>query len=293
MPDIVELAPAKVNLTLSITGRRPDGYHLLDSLFVYVDLYDRLVIKPHPTLRLTVEGAFATALDDDNLVVRAARVLQAKGAQSAGASIHLWKDIPVAAGLGGGSADAAAALRGLNKLWRMGLSLAELADIGAAIGADVPAAVYSQTTRVRGIGEQLDLGPASAAQTAARHPIVLVNPGVGVATQQVFQRWRQSGIAFGVAEDRLYSGSDHRLSQKISIYSNMLSIPAQELCPAIGDVLQALSAEPGCDLSRMSGSGATCFGLFSSTESATRAAAQLRDKYGWWTWAGKIRDSKL
>lgn len=281
-----EPAPAKLNLYLHVTGRRADGYHLLDSLALFVDLGERLQAAPAADLSLAVDGPLAAALSDtaagDNLVLRAAGALQAAlwpdrpAADRPGAALTLSKTIPVAAGLGGGSADAAAALRLLQRLWGRALPADRLADLAAALGADVPVCLAGRPARMAGIGEILEPAPALPALQ-----LVLVNPGVPVPTGAVF-----AGLQgrFGTAQPLTRpQPSAAALAEALSQRRNDLERPARFLAPAVDRALAALSAQEGCLLARMSGSGATCFGLFAHPPAATRAASAIRAaEPGWW-----------
>lgn len=276
-----ELAPAKVNLHLHVVGRRPDGYHLLDSLVAFADAADRLSIEPSETFSLRVTGPFATGLmaEPDNLVLRAGRALaEAMGVTPKGA-LTLDKRLPVASGIGGGSSDAAAALRLLARVWEVQPKPDVISAICQRLGADVPVCLYRQAARMGGIGEIID--PVPALPPAG---LVLVNPGVAVATPAVFKA--RTG-AFSVAADLPDTGwaDAGAMAATLRRLSNDLQAPAIGLVPVIGDVLARLQATPGCLLARMSGSGATCFGLFGSSEAAAQAARDL-DQPGWWAWGG-------
>jgi 4-diphosphocytidyl-2-C-methyl-D-erythritol kinase len=280
---LTEAAPAKVNLYLHITGRRNDGYHLLDSLVVFAESCDALSAAPDTALSLGVEGPFAAMLpvEADNLVLRAARLLATETGVKAGARLVLSKHLPVASGIGGGSADAAAALRLLCRLWRVTLPQARLARLAALLGADVPVCLAGRTTHMGGIGEHLASGPA-----LPPCGIALVNPGIGVATADVFRArhgpWSQPAALPSRWEDAVVMAVDLRRLR------NDLELPAMKLHPVIGEVLAALVATPGCLLARMSGSGATCFGLYAGLQAAQRALQVCRP--GWWCWAGPLRD---
>lgn len=281
MAPLKEAAPAKVNLFLHVTGRRTDGYHLLDSLAVFGPAADRLSATAADTLTLTLSGPFGETLaaEPDNLVLRAARALAAEAGCTAGAALHLEKHLPVASGIGGGSADAAAALRLLNRLWGCGLDAAALARIAAPLGADIPVCVASRPARMQGIGEEISPGPA-----LPECGLLLVNPRVPVATPAVF-RARQG--AFSPLASLPESWPDARaMAADLARFSNDLEAPALALCPVIADVLTALRASPGCLLARMSGSGATCFGLFASPAEAGTAAATM--PRGWWAAGGAL-----
>ncbi len=278
---LTEAAPAKVNLTLHVTGRAPDGYHLLDSLVVFGPAADRLHAEPAETLTLELTGPFAAGLaaEADNLVLRAARALAGWAGRVAGAALVLEKTLPVASGIGGGSADAAAALRLLARLWDLHPDPATLAALAAGLGADVPVCLASRPARMAGIGEVL-----SAAPTLPPCGLLLVNPGVAVATVDVF---RARAGAFSPPAVLPSGWPDAAaMARDLAALSNDLEAPALAVCPAIAPVLAALRALPGCRLGRMSGSGATCFGLFDDAAAAEAAAARLPD--GWWRSAGAL-----
>jgi 4-diphosphocytidyl-2-C-methyl-D-erythritol kinase len=271
-----ELAPAKVNLALHVTGRRADGYHLLDSLVVFPRVGDRLRAEPSRELSLSVEGRFAACLDrGDNLVLRAARLL----APGRGAALTLDKRLPVASGIGGGSADAAAALRLLGRLW--GVPLPPTAAL-LGLGADVPVCLAGVASRMRGIGEALEPVALPAFW------LVLANPGVPVATGAVF-----AALAgrFGPPLPHPPAFADAAaLAGWLAARRNDLEAPAAALAPAIAGTLAALAAQPGCLLARMSGSGATCFGLFATAAEAEAAADALgRARPRWWVAAAPVR----
>jgi 4-diphosphocytidyl-2-C-methyl-D-erythritol kinase len=283
---LAERAPAKVNLFLHVTGKRADGYHLLDSFPVFAGVADRLSFQPVKALSLTVTGPFAAALsaEPDNLVLRAAhRLAEACGVRPGGA-LTLEKHIPVASGIGGGSADAAAALRLLCRAWDVAPGAAVLEQIAAGLGADVPVCLRNQPLRMRGIGEILTPAPI-----LPECGMVLVNPGIPLATAAVFRARAQGGSASFSAEARLPErwATAGDMAATLRDTSNDLEAAAIGLVPAIRDVLAALSATPGCLLARMSGSGATCFGLFANAWEAEAAADGLREP-GWWRWGGAI-----
>jgi len=275
---IEELAPAKVNLDLYVTGRRADGYHELDSLTAFAAFGDRLALREHDRLELEITGPFAAALagEPDNLVLRAARRLAACAGRAAAVRIVLDKRIPVAAGLGGGSADAAATLRGLNRLWRLRLTDADLAILAAGLGADVPVCLAGRPARMRGVGERVEpwdgLPPL---------PVLLVNPNAPLATAQVFAALR----TIGSQAPRAWPppcAPDAFLAW-LRVGANHLEAPARRILPQIGAVLAMLAAQEGCALARMSGSGATCFGLFATVGARDVAAAAIAAaRPGWW-----------
>ncbi len=267
-------APAKINLFLHVTGRRPDGYHQLDSLAVFAGIGDFLSAQPAERLSLEVSGPFGAALGDepDNLVLRAARALGHHGA-----ALHLLKHLPVASGIGGGSSDAAAALRVLAELWGVQTNLPELA---LRLGADVPVCLGRRAARMGGIGEVLAPPP--------RLPdfgLLLVNPGVAVSTAAVF-RVRTGGFS-PPADLPAYWPDAAAMAADLSALGNDLEAPAMALQPVIGEALAALRALPGVLLARMSGSGATCFGLLASP-GAARDAAAAQARPGWWCWGGGV-----
>ncbi|MGY6634316.1 MAG: 4-(cytidine 5'-diphospho)-2-C-methyl-D-erythritol kinase [Alkalilacustris sp.] len=275
MPPLIEDAPAKVNLCLHVTGRRTDGYHLLDSLVVFAGVGDRLRVHAAPELSLALEGPFAGSIPPgaDNLVMRAARRMQGDG-DGPGAALVLDKVLPPASGLGGGSADAAAAMRALARLW--GRPRPDAAE-GLALGADVPVCLEGRAVRMTGIGEGLEACPALPAVW-----IVLANPGHEVPTRAVFETLaRRDNPPMSQALPQWRDAP--ALAGWLTGQRNDLEAPARALVPVIGTVLAALAARPGCLLARMSGSGATCFGLFADAEGAARAAAALRAGHpGWW-----------
>ena len=274
-----EAAPAKVNLFLHVTGKREDGYHLLDSLVVFAGCGDELTVTASDTLTLQVCGPFGATLagEGDNLVLRAALALAAATGVRATGALVLIKNLPVASGIGGGSADAAAALRLLARHW--GVPAAD--DVLAlGLGADVPVCLAGQAARMQGVGERL--GPAPALPDFG---LVLVNPGVAVATPAVF-RARHGG--FRLQADLPDAWPDAAaLVATLAACANDLEAPAIALAPVIGEVLETIRTTPGALLARMSGSGATCFALFATAKEAERAAEKL-DRPGWWSWGGGV-----
>ncbi len=281
-----EFAPAKLNLALHVVGRRADGYHLLDSLVAFAGAGDVLHAETGDGLTLAVTGPFGQGLaaEPDNLVLRAARALAQAGSVSAGARLTLDKHLPVASGIGGGSADAAAALRLLARLWRLDLPRADLDALALRLGADVPVCLHGQPTRMGGIGEVLASVPA-----LPPCGVLLVNPGVAVSTPEVF-RLRSGGFSPPLECPAAWPDAA-ALAGWLASVRNDLEPPALALRPVIGDVLAALRALPGCLLARMSGSGATCFGLFASAaaaEAGAGAGAALLPEHGWWRWGGQL-----
>ena len=278
-----ETAPAKVNLFLHVTGRRADGYHLLDSLAVFGPAADALRAERDDTLSLTLSGPFGASLtaEPDNLVLRAARALATATGYSGGAALHLEKHLPVASGIGGGSADAAAALRLLNRLWRTGLDQATLERIAAPLGADIPVCIASLAARMQGVGDVISAPPAIPGCG-----LLLVNPGVPLATPAVF-RARQGGFSPPALLPASWSNA-RVMAEDLARLTNDLEAPAMALRPVIAEVLAALRAQPGCLLSRMSGSGATCFGLFDTPGEAALAAGMM--PRAWWASGGGLYD---
>jgi 4-diphosphocytidyl-2-C-methyl-D-erythritol kinase len=282
---LVETAWAKLNLYLHITAIRENGYHELDSLFVFAGIGDTLAVEPADSLTLTVDGPFAAAIpaDGDNLVVRAARALSPDG--SRGARIRLTKNLPVASGIGGGSADAAATLRALDALWGLELPAVRLERIAEGLGADVPACVRSVPAQVSGIGEIL--APAAPLPECW---VVLVNPGVAVPTPAVFRRFDADVTRFRPAAPLGPVGSAVKLAAALAERANDLEPPALAMEPVIGDVLALLRKTTGCLLARMSGSVATCFGLYAGEGDARAAAGRLfGSNPSWWTTHGPLR----
>ena len=282
---IEEFAPAKINLFLHVGEKRADGFHDLESLVVFADAGDSLSFTPSDGLTLTVDGPFAQGLDgeSDNLVLRAARALSVHAGREAKAAITLIKNLPVASGIGGGSADAAAALRGLNELWQLGATPDELRKIAEALGSDVPVCVAGKPAWMEGRGERVSL--ATGVPGAA---IVLINPGVAVPTAAVFKALKTKRGTGHV--DHSFGAKDTAgLGRFLRGTANDLEAPARVIAPLIGEVLGELARMPGIELARMSGSGATCFGLFEDGGVAQMAAIALAHSHpGWWVRAAKI-----
>ncbi|MGO9672799.1 MAG: 4-(cytidine 5'-diphospho)-2-C-methyl-D-erythritol kinase [Methylocella sp.] len=284
MPELLsERAPAKINLTLHVLGRRADGWHRLESLVAFSRTGDRLGLRPGEALSLSIEGPTAPAAGDvkDNLVLRAARNFGAAFPQAALGAFHLVKRLPVAAGIGGGSSDAAAALRLLARANGVALDDQRLFEAARETGADVPVCLDARARMMRGLGEELDallkLPPLVA---------LIVNPGVPLETKAVFARMGLAPSAetgFGPHPKVAPGMAGEELIASLSKGRNDMEAAACRLAPIIGDVLAVLSAAPGCRLARMSGSGATCFALFRDCKAAARARkAILRAHSGWW-----------
>ncbi|MSP04056.1 MAG: 4-(cytidine 5'-diphospho)-2-C-methyl-D-erythritol kinase [Acetobacteraceae bacterium] len=283
MPMLRELASAKINLFLHVTGRRPDGYHLLDSVVVFAGAADVLTVEPAEGFSLSLTGPFAASLEGEsnNLVLRAGQALARWEGMAPAAHLNLEKNLPVASGIGGGSADAAAALRLLSRFWNLDIPRADLLAIATRLGADVPVCLTTRQTRMSGIGEIL-----SEAPVPPRCGILLVNPGLSLATPDVFAA--RNG-AFSPPDALLPEAwmSAATMSSDLSRLRNDLEASAIGLFPEIAGVLGAIKETYGCLLARMSGSGATCFGIYPSADAAAAAAAALT-RPGWWTWGGPL-----
>jgi len=277
-------APAKLNLFLHVVGKRDDGFHLLDSLIAFTAIHDTVQIVPAERLTLSVNGPTATGVptDDRNLVLKAAHALQSVFGISAGAAIHLTKRLPAAAGIGGGSSDAAAALRGLCRLWEISPTEPRLADIALALGADVPMCLAGAAAFAGGIGDDLEMVSALPVM-----PLVLVNPGVPVETPTVFRARHGPFSDPGRFSDTVTDGA--RLAALLAQRHNDLGPPAESLAPIIRDARFALEVSPGNLLARMSGSGATCFGLFGTEIAAQAAAVRIAaERPDWWVVASRL-----
>ena len=284
--DLVESAQAKVNLTLRVLGRRADGYHDIESLVAFADVGDRLALTPGDALMLTVvgPGAAQTGAEADNLVTKAARALAARVPGLRAGAFRLEKNLPVAAGLGGGSADAAAALRLLAQANRLAPDDPCLRDAARATGADVPVCLDPRPRVMRGIGDIL-----SAPLPLPRLHALLVNPGVAVSTKLVFSGWRPSANPIRALDTTADFAAlpkmqnEEQLLDWLASEANDLETPAIALEPAIAEVLASLRAAASCRLARMSGSGATCFALFSSLKETASAGKKLRAQFpDWW-----------
>jgi 4-diphosphocytidyl-2-C-methyl-D-erythritol kinase len=266
---LTEPAPAKVNLALHVRGKLPDGRHRIETVFAFCIDGDVLAAEPSEKLTLLPDGPFAGELGgnfDENMVMKAARALQEEAGVGEGASLILTKKLPVASGIGGGSADAAAALRLLTRIW--GVDPSHAAAVAPNIGSDVPACLLSMTSRGDGAGDELQLVDAGVSNM----PILLVNPRVQLSTREVFAAW---------------NGQDKGPLENWRAGRNDLEAAAVEQAPLVGAVLAWLSLQPGADLVRMSGSGATCFALFESEEARDRAEVAVPRE--WWRLASFLR----
>jgi len=272
-------APAKINLFLHVGDRRSDGYHNLESLVAFALHHDDIRLDRDEALSLSVGGPFGAALpiSDNNLVLRAARLLAEKTGVCAGVRITLTKTIPVASGLGGGSADAAAVLRGLVQLWDLDIGREALHQIAASLGADVPVCLDSTAAWMEERGERITLLPP-----LPDIRFLLVNPGVPVSTAQVFAALdRRRGTGLECPRTR-FEGAD-ALVRFLRSTANDLEEPACAIAPVVGEVLEEMRRLPEISIARMSGSGATCFGIFDSQGALQSATSRLADRHpDWW-----------
>ena len=317
-----QFAPAKINLYLHVTGRREDGYHELDSLVVFADIGDVVEVRAGSGLSLEISGPFASDLkpNDDNLALKAARALADHCHITPNAQLHLIKNLPVASGIGGGSADAAATLKALIafwdvhvdddgihavahdvapdidsaramatllKVWRDDLAHHKLTTIGLGLGADVPVCLESRPVFMGGIGEKLELAPHMP-----HGWLVLVNPGVHVSTPDIFKA-RTGDFSAPARFHEMPKDAQH-LAKLLSTRHNDLSAPAIRTSPVIQEVLDALADTDGVLLNRMSGSGATCFGLYADQMKAFGAAAKISHAHpSWWCEAAEMLDTSF
>ena len=278
-------APAKINLFLHVTGKRDDGYHLLESLVCFTAAGDALSgeLRDDGKITLSITGPMAGDLSDapseDNLVIRAARLLQQETQTSLGAALVLDKRLPVASGIGGGSADAAATLRLLVDMWKLDLDADTLSRIALSLGADVPVCLRGQTVLMSGIGETLTDLPEFPSL-----PMVLINPGKPVSTPAIFKAREEDAFS----NENLWDVTTHyqsgaALAADLQDCGNDLTLAATSILPEICDILNALAREEGCLLARMSGSGATCFAIYDTTDQAEQAAKTIASAHeDWW-----------
>ena len=291
--ELVENARAKVNLTLRVVGRRVDGYHDLESVVAFADCADQLSLLPGAELALRTTGPLAEACGEvgDNLVLKAARLLAERVPGLKTGTFSLHKVLPVAAGIGGGSADAAAALRLLARLNGLPINDARITEVAKLTGADVPVCVPSQPCVMTGVGESL------MPLYLPKLPCVLINPRVAVATKDVFAALglRNGELLVGFADvlqAMVWPEADSSLEDWVEAFaasSNDLEAPAMRIQPVIGEVISALNATDGAWLARMSGSGATCFAIYENTAEAGRAAEKIRrDHPQWWVHSGVL-----
>ena len=287
MTALTEAALAKVNLSLVVHGRRPDGYHELESIVAFGDAGDHLRFEPDAASELLIDGPFQAALDGENLVAKAVwLVSEASGGRLRSGRIHLTKNLPVAAGLGGGSSDAAAMLRLLQRANPALVPVLDWSAIARQLGADVPVCMIGRAALMTGIGEQVS--PITTMPAAA---ILLVNPGFPLPTASVFRALAAPPLSRAPIAPRAPVFRDFaHLIEVLAASTNDLEPVARRLCSPIGDVLAFLQDMPGACLVRMSGSGPTCFALFSSSGDAQAAARQLSaERPKWWAAAGQLR----
>lgn len=276
--------PAKINLFLHVLGNSSNGYHELESLVAFTEVGDDLLIEPADKLTFALKGPFSNKLllNESNLVVQAAQ-LMGKGFKSLpGAKITLEKNLPIASGIGGGSADAAAVFSALNVFWRIGKTNKELAALGLSLGADVPVCIYGKTAFLGGIGEIIEPAPELPSMG-----VLLVNPNLSLSTASVFSSFDS---AFSKANNKIESWLNlQNFITYLQEKRNDLELSAKRLAPEINEVLNVLENEPNCLLARLSGSGATCFGLFSSSDGAKKGKQSISQKHQeWW-----VRDTKF
>jgi len=283
---VTSFAPAKVNLYLHVGAARADGMHPLDSIAAFAaDVGDFVSAAPASTLTLAVRGPFAAALqgETDNLVLRAARALAAAAGVEARAALQLDKQLPVASGIGGGSSDAAATLRVLNVLWRVGASDEDLERIATPLGADVPACVRARTVRMRGMGQALT--PSAAPPFDA----VLVNPMAHASTREVYRTFDAMQLGGALADPGEPPAQPADALHWLARRGNDLEAPARVVVPAIGDALDLLARAAPDALVRMSGSGATCFALTLDPDTALAAARAVADaRPPWWVRTARL-----
>ena len=279
---LVDSAPAKINLTLRVLGRRSDGYHEIESLVAFAEFGDSLSFSPGAGLTLEVNGPTAAKAGEsgDNLVLKAAREIAARRKGLKLGAFRLDKHLPVAAGLGGGSADAAAALRLIAQANGLARADPQLYAAARATGADVPVCLDPRPRIMRGVGDVL-----SEPLSLPALPALLVNPGVAVATREVFAGWALAPESLPAATNLAAIAklsTREKLLRFLLAQSNDLQRSALALAPAIAEILSALAALPGCDLARMSGSGATCFGLFTTPSAAAEGGGVLSSAHPYW-----------
>ncbi len=285
-------APAKLNLYLHVIGRRADGYHELDSLVCFADVHDTVIARTADKLTFRVSGPYGNLLQEsagaavlpENLVIRAAKRLAELTGRPLHVQLELIKRLPVASGIGGGSADAAATLKALCRLWGIAPSPLELHGLAQKLGADVPVCLAGKSAYMGGIGEALEKVPA-----LPKLGLILVNPGIPLETPPVFKA--RTGPFSQPARFSPPLGNTEEFIGLLNARQNDLMAPAIGLVPVIGTVLDALKATTGCLLARMSGSGATCFGLYANAAEAKKAAETLKSSHPqWWIAPGRLVD---
>ena len=291
MKKIYKQAPAKVNLNLLITGKRADGYHLLSSFFAFTELGDELCFEQggeQEGISLVIKGLFAEGLEanENNSVIRAAKGLWQLIGSKRGAKITLIKNLPVAAGIGGGTADAAAAISGLCELWEENPKKEDLFSLALRIGADVPSSLYGKNALVSGIGEELSPAPKIGSEVY----VVLVNPKVTVSTKDIFKTFSGKEFSSAFTFRKEYATAAD-LAEDLSKTTNDLYTPAVQLQPVIGEVLSLLRRDERCLFAAMSGSGATCFGLYEDKNAAESAALEIaKAQPSWWVMPTRLNN---
>lgn len=288
--NISESAPAKVNLYLHILGRRSDGYHVLDSLIVFVDFGDHVTLIARAPYTLSISGPFARTLleerKSDNLVWRAATAFAERVGRTLDTSIHLQKLLPIAAGLGGGTTDATACLRALARLWNIDPSHTVLKEVAQTIGCDGAVCLYPRPWFIGGVGESLFPAPSLPPCS-----LVLINPRIPLSTTEIFQNFKGPFSLpgrFQVAPKNL-----HDFVTLLSQRHNDLTTTAIQKLPLISEILSVLKMTPGCHLARISGSGATCFGLYESPYQAQKAADSIQQQHPqWWVQYVTLTENK-
>ena len=276
---IREFAPAKINLTLRVGALRDDAYHPVDSIVTFADWGDELIVENAEQLSMSLDGPQSENVPtgEDNLVLGAVRALAKAAGRTPAGKLNLTKNIPAGAGLGGGSADAAAALRAFNQLWELDWPLDMLAGIGAEIGSDVPACIWSQPLRMSGRGERIRL-----IEDWPEFPALLVNPGVPVSTGRVFTAFDALPIGTGVAFRPLPNTSANLALQSLRVATNDLTNASIQVEPVIRDVFEVMETSRSPEMVRMSGSGATCFAIYSTMDNRDEAAASIRTERPEW-----------
>ncbi len=283
MPSVLKaIAPAKINLNLHVTGRRNDGYHLLESIITFADFGDEIAIKENEVITLKMSGPFSKGLDNENnLVIRATKILADVFKIKKGVEIELKKNIPVGAGLGGGSADAADVVDLLCGLWKIKITEKQKLEIGLKLGADVPVCQVGQPSFVRGIGEIVE-----PINNFGKLYSVLVNPAINLSTKDVFSRGiKNYSLPLKNLPERKDEWIDFLKMQRNDLTENSIHI-----VPEIKDLLRKIAATNDCIFSRMSGSGASCFGIYPDKNSAIKAARKLAEQNPkWWVKEAELR----
>ena len=281
-------APAKINLCLHVVGRRRDNYHLISSLVVFLDVFDIVSATESPVLKLNLKGPFAKHLrsGDNNSVIRAAKGLQKLSGITKGAEITLTKNLPISAGIGGGSADSAATIKLLLELWGVNIAEKRIMQLGQSLGADVPICLTAKPAFVSGIGEKIKI-----IQRFPKIWVLLVNPGKGVLTKKIFNDFGRQYSEYLLMRSAPFS--IRGLIQFLKTSNNDLTLLATRYVPEIKKILKDIGATKGCLISRMSGSGATCFGIFSDKQNVIKAKKTLlQSNPNYWVACGQVVGNK-